>query len=98
MLFPREADCLIPASKHEQPLQVLCMTLLDGQNGLLSVGRKAAGSLKIVHEKYGEKMKNNVPETEAYYREFNAAKAINEAMEAHISKVRAAESICGAVG
>jgi hypothetical protein len=50
--------------------------------------RKATGSLKIVHEKYGEKMKGNQDETEAYYNEFRTAKAVNEAMEGHIQKVR----------
>jgi hypothetical protein len=50
--------------------------------------RKATGSLKIVHEKYGEKMKSNQDETEAYYNEFRTAKAVNEAMEGHIQKVR----------
>jgi hypothetical protein len=49
--------------------------------------RKATGSLKIVHEKYGEKMKSNHDETEAYYNEFRTAKAVNEAMEGHIQKV-----------
>ena len=51
------------------------------------VRRKATGSLKIVHEKYGEKMKGNQDETEAYYNEFRTAKAVNEAMEGHIQKV-----------
>ena len=41
-----------------------------------------------MHEKYGEKMKSNQDETEAYYNEFRTAKAVNEAMEGHIQKVR----------
>ena len=41
-----------------------------------------------MHEKYGEKMKSNHDETEAYYNEFRTAKAVNEAMEGHIQKVR----------
>lgn len=54
---------------------------------LLPTHRKAAGSLKIVHEKYSEKAKNP-EETQRYLAEFHDAVTHNEAMESYISKVR----------
>ncbi len=54
--------------------------------------RKASGSLKIVHEKYIEKLKNP-EETKRYLKEFSDAVRHNEQIEPYLSKVPLPSSV-----